>query len=114
MKIWINKCVEEERIEGFKNSIDFNINIPGKGGILTSDIRKGWYHKLGVQGVSSICEDLYIIALSVFATDKRVPRAITSDGWTYSINRTDEIIGKITLKLTDVTDVDMSTSTQIY
>ena len=55
MKIWINKCVEEERIEGFKNSIVFNINIPGKSGILTSDIRKGWYHKLGVQGVSSIC-----------------------------------------------------------
>jgi len=86
MKIWINKCVEEERIEGFKNSIVFNINIPGKGGILTSDIRKGWYHKLGVQGVSSICEDLYIIALSVFATDKRVPRAITSDGWTRNLD----------------------------
>ena len=86
MKIWINKCVEEQRIDSFVDSIIFNINIPGKGGILTSDIRKGWYNELGVQGVSSICEDLYIIALSVFATDKRVPRAITSDGWTRNLD----------------------------
>ena len=85
MKIWINKCVEEEKIEGFEDSIVFNINIPGKGGILTSDIRKGWYNELGVQSVSSICEDLYIIALSVFAADKRVPRSMTSDSWTRNL-----------------------------
>ena len=77
---------EVKRIEGFENSIVFNINIPGKGGVLTSDIRKGWYNELGVQIVSSICEDLYIIALSVFAADKRVPRSMTSDGWTRNLN----------------------------
>lgn len=41
-------------------------------------------------------------------------QAITSDGWTYSITRTEDMIGKITLKLTDVKNVDLSTSTQIY
>ena len=82
MKIWINKCVEDKRINGFEDSIVFNINIPGKGGILTSNIRQSWYHNLGVQSVRPICEDLYIIALSIYAADKRVPRNVAADGWT--------------------------------
>lgn len=86
MKIWINKCVEDEKIDGFEDSIIFNINIPGKGGVLTSDICKGMYQNLGVQSVSPICEDLYIVALSVYAADKRVPRSITSDGWTRKLH----------------------------
>lgn len=86
MKIWINKCVEENRSNDFNDSLVFNIDIPRKGGVLTSDIRKGWYNELGVQSVSSICEDLYIIALSVYAADKRVLRSVMRDGWTRNLD----------------------------
>lgn len=41
-------------------------------------------------------------------------QALLDAGWNYSIDRTDKYVGKITLKLTDVKDVELTTSTQIY
>lgn len=82
MKIWINKCIQDTKTELFQDSLTFNIAVPGYGGIVTSDIRAGWYRLLGLKNVSTICEDLFIIALSVFATDKRIPRSKFEDAWT--------------------------------
>lgn len=82
MKIWINKCVSEERTADFLDALIFNISVPGQGGVVTSNIRDGWYKTLGIQMVTPICEDLYIIALTVFAVDKRILRSRTKDNWT--------------------------------
>ena len=41
-------------------------------------------------------------------------QAITAGGWTSSIERTDEMLGRVTLKLDNVKDVELSTSIQIY
>lgn len=82
MNVWINKCVEDAKTTLFDNSVTFNISIPGKDGRISSNIRDGWYRILGIKEVTPICEDLYIIALSVFATDKRIVRSDFSDGWT--------------------------------
>lgn len=40
--------------------------------------------------------------------------ALLTGGWTSNIDRTDEMNGKVTLKLENVKDVDLSTSIQIY
>ena len=85
MKIWINKCANDEKSLEFYNALTFNISVPGHGGVLASSIRDGWYRLLGVQKVSPLCEDLYIISLSVFAADKRIPRSKTPDGWTRTL-----------------------------
>ena len=86
MKIWINKCIEKEKSTYFNDALTFNLNVPGKGGLIASNIRDGWYRKLGIQSVSPICEDLYILALSVFAADKRISRSFSSDGWTRKLH----------------------------
>lgn len=82
MKIWINKCISEEQSSSFLDALIFNISVPGQGGVVASNIRDSWYRTLGIQMVSPICEDLYIIALAVFAADKRIPRSRTPDNWT--------------------------------
>lgn len=86
MKIWINKCLDNEKSTDFDGALTFNLSVPGKGGLIASNIRDGWYRKLGIQYVSPICEDLYILALSVFATDKRVSRSYSFDGWTRELH----------------------------
>lgn len=86
MKIWINKCISEERTPAFQNALIFNISVPGQGGVVTSNIRDGWYRSLGIQMTTPVCEDLYIIALAVFAADKRIPRTRTPDNWTRALH----------------------------
>lgn len=85
MKIWINKCIEEEKSIPFQSSLTFNIDVPGSNGVVTSDIRAEWYKLLGYKSVPVDCEDLFIIAMSVFAADKRVPRSIFDDAWTRTL-----------------------------
>ena len=82
MKIWINKCIDEEKGIEFQDALTFNIGVPGCSGVVASDIRAGWYKLLGCKSVTPICEDLFIIAMSVFAADKRIPRSKFPDAWT--------------------------------
>lgn len=86
MEIWVNKCISEEKTPAFLDALTFNVNVPGQGGVVASNIRDGWYRTLGVQMVTPICEDLYMIALSVFAADKRIPRNKTIDNWTRELH----------------------------
>lgn len=85
MDIWINKCINEERTTSFNDSLIFNIGVPGCGGVVASDIRTGWHNLLGYTKVTAVYEDLFIIALSVFAVDKRVPRSKFPDAWTRTV-----------------------------
>lgn len=82
MKIWINKCSAEEKSADYSDAITFNLSVSGQGGKIASSIRDSWYRLLGVQKVPPVLEDLYVISLSVFAADKRIPRNGTPDGWT--------------------------------
>ena len=82
MKIWINKCSLDEKSADFSEAITFNLSVPGQGGLIASSIRDSWYRSLGVQKVTPVLEDLYVISLCVFAADKRIPRNRTPDGWT--------------------------------
>lgn len=82
MKIWINKCSVEVKPADYSDAITFNLSVPGQRGIIASSIRDSWYRLLGVQKVTPVLEDLYVISLSVFAADKRIPRNRTLDGWT--------------------------------
>lgn len=86
MKIWINKCVADEKSPDYLDALTFNISVPGQGGVVSSNIRNGWFRLLGVQEITPVCEDLFIIALSVFAVDKRIPRNETQDGWTRTLH----------------------------
>ena len=86
MKIWINKCIENEKSTYFNDALTFNLSVPGRRGLIASNIRDGWYRKLGIQSVSPICEDLYILALSIFAADKRISRSSATDGWTRKLH----------------------------
>lgn len=81
MNIWINKCISEEP-NGFEEAKVFNIAVPGTTGVISSDIRNGWYRQFGCKCISTICEDLLIIALSAFAVDKRISRSLFEDAWT--------------------------------
>lgn len=94
MKVWVNKCIEENREAEFQEAVTFNINIPGVSGKITSNIYENWYQLLGVRNVSEICEDLYIVALSVFAADKRISRTKTTDNWTRSLHISIPVIEK--------------------
>ncbi|MCT4592811.1 MAG: hypothetical protein N4A57_00845 [Anaeromicrobium sp.] len=80
MDIWVNKCNEEEPSDDFKEAFVFSIDHEKKATIFSS-IKDVW-RRLSINPISSIYEDLSIIALSVFAVDKRVSRWFTDDKWT--------------------------------
>lgn len=84
MNIWINKCIQEEPVQGFENPYVFNITNRGDSTI-KSDIKDIWFN-LGRLQIDSIYEDLYIIALVVFAIDKKISRRTSNDSWTRIFN----------------------------
>ena len=83
--MWLDNASNEERTTSFQDSLIFNIGVPGCGGVVASDIRTVWHNLLGYTKVPEVCEDLFIIALSVFAVDKRVPRSKFPDAWTRTV-----------------------------
>lgn len=84
VNIWINKCIQEEPVQGFENSYVFNITNKADSTI-KSDIKDIWFD-LGCLQIDSIYEDMYIIALIVFAIDKKFSRRNSNDAWTRSFN----------------------------
>ncbi len=85
MKIWINKCCFENTSPEYCDALVFNLCVPGQATGIASSIRDSWYRLLGTKNVTPICEDLYIIALAIFAADKRIPRSWSQDGWTRTL-----------------------------
>lgn len=71
MKIWINKEEVENLAEEYSEAIVFNM-LDRKGNLNTNfeDI----WRRFNIQSIDAIYEDLLVIALSVFAVDRKVPR----------------------------------------
>lgn len=83
MKIWINKCIDEMPSSDFANAYIFSIKQ--KGSIIFTGLKDLWL-MMGKKEIPSLYEDLFIIGLSVFAIDKRIPRKNTFDRWTRDLD----------------------------
>ncbi|WPC42848.1 Qat anti-phage system QueC-like protein QatC [Clostridium sp. JS66] len=81
MNIWINKCKKEIMTHEFVESYIFDLNNKNNKSNIKNNIQDLW-RRFGLKEIKSINEDLLIIALSIFAVDKRVPRKLFSDSWT--------------------------------
>ncbi|MDK0792675.1 hypothetical protein P5E48_05385 [Clostridium perfringens] len=83
MKIWINKCIDDyNNTEG--DELVFNLNNRNNKSNVKTDLENLW-RRFGKTTISDINEDLLIIALSIFAIDKRINRKIFKDGWTRNL-----------------------------
>lgn len=80
MNIWINKNSLDLPDKNFDNAYIFSLNRKGYGTIFTN-LSDTWL-RLGALSIESIYEDLFIIAISIFAIDKRVSRSKFKDCWT--------------------------------
>ena len=80
MNIWINKNSSDLPADNFDNAYIFSLNRKGYSTIFTN-LSDTWL-RLGALSIESIYEDLFIIAISIFAIDKRVSRSKFKDHWT--------------------------------
>lgn len=85
LKIWINKCKNEYNNEENQDYIVFNLSNKNNNSNIKTDIENLW-RRFGEKTIPSINEDLIIIALSIYAIDKRIPRRVFNDGWTRCID----------------------------
>lgn len=81
MYIWINKGEVEEVNSEYSGASIFNILDKQTESNIKSNIEEIWT-TLGKKQLKAINEDLLIIALSIFAIDKRIFRRNFKDCWT--------------------------------
>ncbi len=84
MKIWVNKNSSEIPDANYMDAYVFSLNRKGYSTIYTN-LADTWL-RLGELSIQPICEDLFVIAISVFAIDKRVTRTQFKDCWTRQID----------------------------
>lgn len=84
MKIWINKESDEKPNGSFADAYIFTLSKKGYSTIFTN-IADTWL-RLGMMAIRPVYEDLFIIAISIFAVDKRVSRRQFADCWTREID----------------------------
>lgn len=89
MKVWINKTTEIEPIHGFEDAIRFDILDEGPKSNIKVNFEELW-RRFEKDNLEPIYEDLIIVATSVYAADKRIPRAgiyagEVEDNWTREI-----------------------------
>ncbi len=84
MKIWVNKSNAETPNADYADAYVFSLNRKGYSTIYTN-LADTWF-RLGALSIQPIYEDLFIIAISVFAIDKRVARSQFKDCWTRQID----------------------------
>lgn len=84
MKVWINKVNNEKVYEEYLDGIVFNFDNKSNKSNIKTHVENLW-RKFGLKTINDINEDFLIIALSIFAIDKRIPRSIFSDNWTREI-----------------------------
>lgn len=85
MNIWIEKCDDEFKESKDKEFIVFKLNDKKNKSTIKTNIEDLW-RRFGIVSLNEINEDLLIIALSIFAIDKRFPRKIFKDSWTRELN----------------------------
>lgn len=84
MKVWINKEDNEIPNDNYEDSYVFSLNRKGFSTIFTN-LADTWL-RIGSLSIQPLYEDLFIIAISVFAVDKRVSRTQFTDCWTRQID----------------------------
>lgn len=84
MKIWINKNDNELPDTNYDEAYIFSLKREEYSTIYTN-ISDTWL-RLGSMSISPIYEDLFVIAISIFAIDKRVSRSLFMDCWTREID----------------------------
>lgn len=84
MKIWVNKENQDVPEGNYSDAYVFTLNRKGYSTIFTN-LSDTWL-RLGALSISPIYEDLFVIAISVFAVDKRVARSQFVDCWTRQID----------------------------
>lgn len=84
MRVWINKVDSEDVNEEYSDGLVFNFANKNNKSNIKTHIEDLW-RRFGLSTVKDINEDLIIIAMSVFAIDKRMPRKCFNDNWTRSI-----------------------------
>lgn len=80
MKIWINKNSNETPTFGYEDAYVFSLKRE-KYSPIYSNISDTWL-RLGALSINPIYEDLFLIAIAIFAIDKRVSRRLFKDCWT--------------------------------
>ena len=84
MKVWINKVEEDVLSCVSEEVLIFNLMNKNNKSNVKTHIEDLW-GRFGVSALSDINEDLVILAMSVFAIDKKVPRKDFDDNWTRQI-----------------------------
>lgn len=84
MKVWINKCKDDYHYQNYSKDIVFNLNNKNNKSNIKTDLDNLW-KRFGIATIPDTNEDLLIIALSIFAIDKRIPRKVFNDSWTRDI-----------------------------
>ncbi|HBV97354.1 MAG TPA: hypothetical protein DEF36_09960 [Desulfotomaculum sp.] len=86
MKIWINKTIYTDPSDYFSDALVFNMLDENPQSNLKTNLEEIW-RRFSKQNIDSLYEDFLVIAVSVFATDKRVSRSDIKvsnihDNWT--------------------------------
>lgn len=81
VKVWVNKQVKEELMEGYNDSLIFDVLDKNNKSNVKTNVQDLW-RRFGKTSLNPINEDLIIIAMSVFCADKRIPRNYFKDSWT--------------------------------
>jgi 7-cyano-7-deazaguanine synthase in queuosine biosynthesis len=84
MRVWINKVEDESVSEEYSSGIVFNFANKNNKSNIKTHIEELW-RRFGISTIKDINEDLVVIAMSIFAIDKRMPRKLFHDSWTRSI-----------------------------
>lgn len=94
LKIWINKSVKEDVLEGYEAALYFNILEDQRDSNVKTDVENLWRH-FNIKNINSTYEDFLIIAIAIFAVDKKISRsdqknpredAVFSDAWTRNLH----------------------------
>ena len=63
---------------------------------------------MGIKDIDSIYEDLFVIGLSVFAIDKRIPRTFFADNWTRELTVNIPVLNDVWEHLVDHINIMLS------
>lgn len=97
MRFWIEKEDDQKPSENWSDAYVFTVNRD-KGSTIQSSLMNTWYH-LDHLELKAEYEDLFLIGLSVFALDKRIPRSVSDDGWTRNIEVSIPVLNIAKMKL---------------
>lgn len=90
MKIWVKKDHADVLDADYTDAYAFSLNRKGYSTIFTN-LADTWL-RLGALSIQPIYEDLFVIAISIFAMDKRISRSQFKDCWTREIEASIPVI----------------------